>query len=62
MNKLIITMHGSKWHPKQLPEYGNKVWGFHMAELDMHGIPKQTWTVLSKSAHIGNQTVFFLIL
>ncbi len=57
-SKLVITMHGRKWFPRQLPEYGNKVWAFHNAVLDMHGTPKQyTWTVLAKTAEINDLTV-----
>ena len=60
-NKLTVTMHGRKWYPRQLPEYGNKVWAFHMATLDMHGLPKQiTWTVLSRTAQAGDTIVLLL--
>lgn len=56
-SKLTITMHGQKSN-KQLPEFGNKVWAFHQAILDMHGKPKNiTWTLLGKTAEIGDQTV-----
>ena len=58
LSKLVITMHGRKWFPKQLPEFGNKVWAFHMGVLDMHGKPRQfTWTVLTKTAEVNDLTV-----
>jgi len=60
LSKLTITMHGSEYYPPQLPEYGNKVWAFHQATLDMHGKPKQlTWTVLAQTTQIGDTTVNF---
>ena len=63
-SKLVITMHGSKWFPRQLPEYGNKGWSFHHGVLDMHGKPTlYTWTVLTQTAEINDLTVnlkFFL--
>ena len=58
LSKLTITMNGRKWYPAQLPEYGNKVWAFHQGTLDMHGKPTAyTYTVLSKTAEVGDQTV-----
>ena len=58
LSKLTITMHGNKYYPRQLPEYGNKVWAFHQATLDMHGAPKRkTWTVLAQTAEISATTV-----
>lgn len=57
LSKLRITMHGSK-DDKQLPEFGNKVWAFHEATLDMHGKPKNvTWTLLNKTAEAGDTNV-----
>ena len=62
-SKLTITMHGRKWYPKQLPEYGNKVWAFHQGVLDMHGKPKKyTWTVLSKTAEAGDKIVYTYLI
>ena len=62
-SNLVITMHGSKWFPKQLPEFGNKVWAFHQGVLDMHGKARKfTWTVLTKTAEIGDLTVFYFFL
>ena len=56
--KLIITMHGDKDNSKQLPEFGNKVWGFHHgATLDMHGVPRKTWTLLSKTVKLGESQI-----
>lgn len=60
-SKLTITMHGRKWYPKQLPEFGNKVWAFHQATLEMHGKPKQyTWTLLSQTSEAGSSTVILM--
>ena len=57
LSKLVITMHGKK-DDKQLPEYGNKVWAFHHATLEMHGKPKNvTWTLLGKTAEAGDISV-----
>lgn len=58
-SKLVITMYGNK-QSKQLPEFGNKVWAFHQATLDMHGIPKSfTWTLLAEIAVAGATQVNF---
>ena len=63
LSNLVITMHGRKWFPKQLPEFGNKVWAFHQGVLDMHGKPRQfTWTVLTKIAEVNDLTVLFNFL
>ena len=61
LSNLVITMHGNELYPPQLPDYGNKVWAFHQAVLDMHGKPREiTWTVLSKTSDIGDLTVFYI--
>lgn len=60
LSKLVITMHGTN-EDKQLPEFGNKVWAFHQGILDMHGRKKDvTWTLLDKTAEIGDSTVIYL--
>lgn len=60
-SKLIITMYGQK-EDIQLPEFGNKVWAFHNGILDLHGLPKKvTWTLLAKTAFIGESSVYFYI-
>ena len=61
LSNLVITMHGSKWFPKQLPEFGNKVWAFHQGVLDMHGKPRKfTWTTLNKTAEVNDMTVLYI--
>ena len=61
-SKLIITMYGQK-EDIQLPEFGNKVWAFHNGILDLHGLPKKvTWTLLAKTAFIGESSVYFIYI
>lgn len=50
-------MHGT-YDDKQLPEFGNKVLGCHMCQLNIHGTPKTpTWTSLKSTADISATTL-----
>ena len=51
-SKLTITMHGKKYDPT-VPIYGNKVLGVRNSVLDLHGIQRDSWTMLETTAAVG---------
>ena len=55
-SKLTITMHGVKYDPP-LPIYGNKVLGVRYSTLDLHGMPRDSWTQLEETANSGDKVI-----
>ncbi|KAF6037339.1 PKHD1L1 [Bugula neritina] len=51
-HKGIITMHGHL-RSLEMPIYGAKTLGVRNGTLDLHGKPKEPWTVLAQTANAG---------
>ena len=51
-SKLTITLHGVKYDPT-VPIYGNKVLGVRNSILDLHGLERDSWTMLDETAAAG---------
>ena len=51
-SKLTITLHGVKYDPT-VPIYGNKVLGVRNSILDLHGLKRDSWTMLDETAAAG---------
>jgi len=52
-SKLTITMYGEKYDAA-VPIYGKKSIGCRFCTLDMHGIPKKSWTDLDTTVEPGD--------
>ncbi|XP_067951959.1 fibrocystin-L-like, partial [Watersipora subatra] len=52
-HKAIITLHGHL-RSLEMPIYGAKTLALRNGTLDLHGIPKVSWTVLGSSANAGD--------
>ncbi|XP_067947416.1 fibrocystin-L-like [Watersipora subatra] len=52
-HRAIITLHGHL-RSLEMPIYGAKTLALRNGTLDLHGIPKVSWTVLGSSANAGD--------
>lgn len=55
-SKLTITMYGTKYDPA-VPIYGKKSIGVRFSTLDMHGVPRISWTELESTISPGDTTL-----
>lgn len=55
-SKLTITMWGEKTDPA-VPIFGKKSIGVSYGVLDIHGLPKKSWTDLDSTAIIGADSI-----
>jgi hypothetical protein len=58
-HQATITMHGKRLETPEIPIYGAKGMSLRGGLVDMHGIPRKSWTKLSKTVNAGDNILEF---